>query len=61
MSMPIESLPGLSETSLGAMVDRYIVFFFAGGAAGVAAGVSWDSTGTSFMPQMGQSPGLSEV
>ena len=51
MSMPMESLPGLSLTSFGFMDDRYMVFFSL-----------WADpflNGTSFIPQMGQSPGLS--
>ena len=61
ISMPIESFPGLSEISLGLMVERYMIFFLGAGAFLAAAGFSCVSTGTSFIPQMGQSPGLSDV
>src|ERR1700693_550907 len=55
ISMPIESLPGLSLTSLGFIDERYSVFF----AATVTCPGA--SIGTSFMLQIGQLPGLSET
>src|ERR1039458_6703695 len=60
ISMPIESLPGLSLTSLGFIDERYSVFFAATVASRSLAcpGVL---IGTSFMLQIGQLPGLSET
>ena len=55
MSMPMESLPGLSLTSFGFMVERYTVFF--AGALPAVGSIFFCST--SRMPQIGQSPGLS--
>ena len=52
MSMPIESLPGLSLTSFGFIVERYIVFFLGAACAGA---VAWDSPlskGTKRIPQI---------
>jgi hypothetical protein len=63
MSMPIESLPGLSLTSFGFIVERYMIFFLGvAGAVVVAATSGWPpSIGTSRIPQIGQSPGLSDT
>src|SRR5579859_5921918 len=60
MSIPIESLPGLSLTSLGFIVDRYIVFFGVALVSGALA-VAPSFIGTSFMLQIGQLPGLSDT
>src|ERR1017187_2281674 len=56
ISMPIESLPGLSLTSFGFIEERYSVFF-------TATLLVWPGTsiGTNFILQIGQLPGLSET
>jgi hypothetical protein len=59
ISIPMESFPGFSLTSEGFIVDRYIVF--PEGAAGVEGRVVSAFFSTSRIPQIGQSPGLSEV
>src|SRR5665647_1631559 len=41
MSIPIESLPGLSETSLGLMVERYMIFFLGADGSSVLASPTW--------------------
>ena len=60
ISMPIESLPGLSLTSLGFIDERYSIFFVAT-LVSPARSCPELSIGTSFMLQIGQLPGLSDV